>query len=425
MNCRRSLKKSITFYFVVTCAVLVTGYTIFLSQYLTRGLSLFVEFRLEEVAGNYLYAFAVDAGAPLPAEGPIKGYDRYDDLPADIRAAATPEQIKKQRFTYAHTKNRHYTVYDIERADGKTVHLVFSATESAVSAASRRRFEFYYFYTPVVAGLLAIATVLFLAFCMFKRLARPVEDLHEWAIGLSPDNLDREPARFKYDELNNLADLILNTSRRLVARGEREKRFQKYTSHELRTPIAILQNNLELLERLGITGDSRYQTSHARMVKAVRNMCNLTTSLLWLSRESNTPLPVEDVRLDDFIREIIDENVYLLEGKDVSLTTDLAPELIRVPRTLAHIILVNLIRNAFQHSCEGTVAIKADQAHFEISNQADMSKDKVCGTTEGYGLGLQLSMQLVEKIGWDIDVIEGDGEFLVRGGIMPDKRKGP
>ncbi|MCJ2163408.1 HAMP domain-containing sensor histidine kinase [Pseudodesulfovibrio sp. S3] len=399
---------------MITCAVLVVGYTFFLSQYLTRGFGLFVEFRLEEVAENYLHAFAEDPEVPLPVVGPVKGYGRYEDLHADIRSVATPEQIKNERFTYIHKGNIHYEVCAVERPDGKTVYLVFTTTESELSAESVRRFDFYYLYTPIVAGLLSIAAVLFLAFRMFKWITRPVEELHEWAIGLSPENLDKEPLHFKYDELNNLANLILTTSRRLVAGVEREKRFQKYTSHELRTPIAILQNNLELLERLGITEDNRYQTSHARMVKAVRNMRNLTTSLLWLARESNTPLPVEDFEIVGFIREIIDDNAYLLEGKDVSLTTCLAPVSIRCPKTLAHIVLVNLVRNAFQHTYEGTITIKADSEQFEISNQAEISEGPASDDMDGYGLGLQLSIQLAKKIGWRIQVIEEGKLFLVR-----------
>lgn len=415
MQCKRSFKKSITAYFVITCAVLVVGYTFFLSQYLTRGFSLFVEFRLEEVAGNYLHTLAEAPDTPLPVEGPIKGYGGYDDLPADIRAALTLEQLMKERFFYVHQGNMHYKTLTVERPDGKYVYLVFATTESQISVEWARRFDFYYFYTPVVAGLLSIAAVLFLAFRMFKVIARPVEELHEWAIGLSPDNLDKGPLRFKYDELNNLAELILDTSRRLVAGVEREKRFQKYTSHELRTPIAIIQNNLELQERLGIAEDNRYRTSHARMVKAVRNMRNLTTSLLWLSRDSDSPLPVEDIKIDEFIREIIEENVYLLEGKDISLKIDLTPVSIRCPRTLAHIILVNLVRNAFQHASEGVIEIRADSSQFEVSNQVNTPESPAGDGSNGYGLGLQLCVQLVKKIGWSIEVMEEGRRFVVRG----------
>lgn len=399
---------------MVICAVLVIGYSVFLSQYLTRGISLFVEFRLEEVAGNYLQALSVDPDTPLPVEGPFRGYDRFDELPADVRAVVTPERLRRERFIYVRKDNTHYELHTFERPDHTEVFLLFAATETQMTARGQRRFDFYYFYTPALAGLLAIVASLFLTFCVFKQIANPIEELHEWVFELSPENLDQKSARFKYDELNNIADMILNTSKRLVARGESEKRFQKYASHELRTPIAIIQNNLELQERLGITEDTRYQASHARMTKAVRNMGNLTQTLLWLSRDLKTPLPTDDIAAEEFIREIIDENVYLLEGKDVSVTTDLSAATIRAPRTLAHIILVNLVRNAFQHTYEGEVVIKADQTRFEISNPAYTLEERSDENAYGYGLGLQLSLQLAEKMGWNIHIVDGEDSFLVR-----------
>ncbi len=414
MKCRKSLKRSVISYFVITCVVLVVGYSIFLSQYLTQGISLFVQFRLEEVAGNYLQALDENPDAPLPKEGPIKGYDAYGDLPADVREAATPDQLTCQRFTYVRKDSTHYEVYSLERPDGRYAFIVFSATQNQMTVGGQRRFDFYHVYTPALAGLLAILIVQILAFRIFKQVTKPIEELHEWAFGLSPDNLDKKSLRFKYDELNNVAELILNTSKRLVARGESEKRFQKYASHELRTPIAILQNNLELQERLGIAEDKRYKTSHARMVKATRNMSNLTNTLLWLSRELKSPLPVEDINSEEFLREIIDENVYLLEGKNVSIATELDAITFRSPRILVHIILVNLVRNAFQHTYEGKITIKADQTRFEIANPADSLEENTSESAYGYGLGLQLSAQLAEKIGWSIHIEEKNGLFLVR-----------
>lgn len=420
MKCRPSLKKSIIFFFVVTCVILVAGYTYFLSHYLTRGFELFVEFRLEEASTNYLKEYAENSLIPLPGGGHITGYDSYGSLPGDIRIQLDETELKSKPFLYAYANKTHYKIRTLQRKDGKTIYMVYRSFEGDFSQDAHRKFDFYYLYTPALGGLLAIAMVLVLAFYLFKRIATPVEFLNEWALTLSPENLDREPVRFKYDEFNNVADLLLSTSRRLVAGVDREKRFQKYASHELRTPIAVIQNNLELMERLGITEDNRFKSSHARMTKAVRNMKHLTVALLWLSRETDAPMPEEDVDLDAFIHEIIDENVYLLEGKAITLATDLQPVTLRASRILARIILTNLVRNAFQHSCDGDVRIKSRPGVIEVANHVYTPSGE-CETAnpDGYGLGLQLSQQLVCKIGWEIEVIEKDGEFIVRVLIQP------
>jgi signal transduction histidine kinase len=143
-------------------------------------------------------------------------------------------------------------------------------------------------------------------------------------------------------------------------------------------------------------------------------MKHLTVALLWLSREMESPLPEQDVRIDDCIREIIGENDYLMEGKQVSLITDLQPVTLRTPPTLAHIILTNLVRNAFQHSCDGEIRISNSPGVIEVANRIHSSGENDTASNDGYGLGLQLSQQLVDKIGWKIEVAEEDGQFLIR-----------
>lgn len=414
MKCRHSLQKSIISFFVLTCVVLVVGYTFFLSNYLRRGFELFVEFRLEETSTNYLKEYARNPDVPLPDQGHIKGYAHFRDLPLNIRNNYDAQQLRSDPFAYLHVGKSHYKIHSLTRPDGTTIYLVYYSLEGELSESAHRKFDFYYFYTPALGGLLSIIAVLALAFVLFKRIANPVESLHKWTISLSPENLDKEPRKFKYDELDNVAQMILATSRRLTAGMAREKRFHKYASHELRTPIAIIQNNLELMERQGITQDNRYKSSHKRMTKAVRNMKHLTVALLWLSREMESPLPEQDVRIDDCIREIIGENDYLMEGKQVSLITDLQPVTLRTPPTLAHIILTNLVRNAFQHSCDGEIRISNSPGGIEVANRIHSSGENDTASNDGYGLGLQLSQQLVDKIGWKIEVAEEDGQFLIR-----------
>jgi hypothetical protein len=73
VKCRHSLQKSIISFFVLTCVVLVVGYTFFLSNYLRRGFELFVEFRLEEASTNYLKEYARNPDVPCPTRDTSKG----------------------------------------------------------------------------------------------------------------------------------------------------------------------------------------------------------------------------------------------------------------------------------------------------------------------------------------------------------------
>lgn len=397
---------------MVTCALLVVGYTIFLSSYFTRGLDLSIQFRLEEKALLYKERFGENPSARMSATNRITPYYEYKALPEGIRNTYSEEELPAQAFLPCQDGNMYYRIYAFERQDGKRLYLVFHFREGEMSEQAHRRFDLYYIYMPAIAGISAIALVLVLAFFMFKFIARPVEKLHQWAVGLEPETLDNKAVTLDYDELNQLAELILSTSRRLVAGAEREKKFQQYASHELRTPIAILQNNLELLERLGIREESRYRSSHDRMVKAVKNMRHLTDTLLWVCRESETPLPSETLQLDRFLIELVDESVYLLTGKDISLRTDLKPQRLRAPRTIAHIVFSNIIRNAFQHTCEGIISLSIGDGFVEVINDAEIKRSQKC--MDCHGLGLHLSIQLAQKEGWDMVVDDSPGKFRVR-----------
>ncbi|MBG0790238.1 MAG: HAMP domain-containing histidine kinase [Desulfovibrionaceae bacterium] len=398
--------------FVLVSVVLVVGYTVFLRSYLTTGIDLFLEFRLEEAASIYLEQMDAASDASLPHSKGLMAYTDYDALPSLITDTFTAEELGKIRFAQCSAGKVHYKLHRFRKPDGSDAYMVLHLLEGTISKEARRRFDRYHLYTPVTAGLVVIGVILALGYWVFfKLLARPVEELHEWVMGLKTDTLESDIREFKYDELNQIAALIRSTSQRLIAGAEREKRFQRYASHELRTPIAVLQNNLELMQMQGVTEDIRFHASWERMNKAVRNMRHLTSSLLWVSRDMDRPVPREEISLDRLIPEIIDENAYLLVGKGINLRTDFRSGVIAGHQVLVRIIVGNLIRNAFQHSYEGEVSIMAGPEGMVIVN--DLSGEDSEGTT-GYGLGLQLSEQLVDKLGWSIRIDKMSGKFSVR-----------
>ena len=226
------------------------------------------------------------------------------------------------------------------------------------------------------------------------------------------NNPEGHKINFKYEELDQLAHLLWNNMKRLSEGVEREKRFQKYSSHELRTPIAILQNNLELQERLGIEENERLKPSYLRMRKAVAGMRHLTETLLWASRESRGQLPEEDVDVSTEILHTVEENRYLLQSKEVDLKLTLEQFNVTMPLRAFQILLSNIIRNAFQYSFEGEIRIILQQGILEVSNLS--CPDVRDGKTESFGLGLQLTTQLAERLGWELNLAEQDERFVVR-----------
>lgn len=406
-----SIRRHIITSIVITCAVLVLCYSILLRLYLKHGLNLDTEYRLTSEASLYFAQFETNPNTPLPKTATTTAYLDYEGLPESIRALVSQDKLVDGDFLRLDSPEVLYYIYSAPRADGHQVHFVFHFQKDSVSAEIRQYFDMYFLYIPVGLGITTTVLVIILSIYMLDRIARPVVDLKNWATRLNMENMENEPPDFTYAEFHDLADLFQNNLRRLNAGVEREKKFQQYASHELRTPIAIIKNNLELMERLGIHEYEQFKSSFSRMDKAVMKMQHLTNTLLWACREEDVKLDQETFALDELLSKIASVDAYLLEGKQVGVDCKLAPISIHAPKPVVTIILSNIVRNAFQHCTSGTIRITCDSHALTIANEKPSVQR--AGHQDNFGLGLQIVRQLSKRIGWECEIIDQAGMFTV------------
>lgn len=429
MKSRISLKLFVSLAFLLLAVVLVTGYTLLSAHYYHLGMDSVTANNMEETARSYVILVPPDKRRQFENFRGFRIASDWNLVPPDLKrafGAKPPGQgltIKVEKDTWFARPEYVYFVYRYQDENG-TLFVTRRGSRATLppligrNAAESRKMLLI--ISVSIAGLLGISILLLL-----RRVSRPVASLGQWARSLNAENLSESPPDFSYPELNDLAQLIRNSLSSVQESLDREHSFLRYASHELRTPITVMRNNIELLHKIkettSIERSVPLEKAIDRMDRASLNMQYLTETLLWLSRKEMQTLPGKQIELDSLLEEMVEEMKYLLDRKDVQLKVETDPCTLFLPEFPVRIVLGNLIRNAFQHTWEGCITIRQQDNRVGVSNP-----QRPAGTDQnqlGFGLGLQLTTQLIQKLAWTyidestadthkVAIILGDGHAI-------------
>jgi len=228
-------------------------------------------------------------------------------------------------------------------------------------------------------------------------------------------------------EEKRMLSLIDITEQKAVDTAKSE--FVALATHQLRTPIAAIRWNVELLEKK--MQDSMTEDQSRYLVKVNRNvqrMVSLINDFLSVSKlEMGTfASSKEAVNLSDFFDSIVDEFSEKISEKKLTLNrVDNPPQLqVMTDGRLLHIIVSNLMSNASKYSnlngtldllytLEGTtlnIIVKDDgigipeQEIERLFSKFFRATNAQTHQTQGTGLGLYVVKQSVEKLGGTIKV---------------------
>lgn len=277
--------------------------------------------------------------------------------------------------------------------------------------------------------------VLLLLFCVFvmttasafagRWLAtRAIAPITELAQKITHQHPEHEPKpladQFRLLEIHQMAQDFDLYFKRLHDFILRERLLTGDISHELRTPISVIQGSCELLMQAPENKDKvRHHTQ--RILRAATEMGEISAALLALAREqNNSSRSIDLCPVIDVIDEAVKRYQQLFRNKPVDLKFEVLSECeYRVDHAMLMMVAGNLIRNAMNFTAQGEVLVTLDKCRLSIEDNgpgigertpAELFNAYVRGAqSSGAGLGLSLVSRLCDQQGWSIKLSNRSG----------------
>ena len=280
-----------------------------------------------------------------------------------------------------------------------------------------------------------------------REYMRPIDELAMTAEKLSVQGIDEERIQNLEEaidqitasennistgdsDLQGIENAINNLLKRLQASYREQTRFVDDASHELRTPIAVIQGYASMLERWGMDDRATLEEAVHAISEESEHMKELVDQLLFLARGDGgrQQFHPEPIQAEEFLKEICEESEMIDHRHQYTLVKKWSGDIQADVAMLKQAIRI-LIDNAVKYTPEGGritlrleqcgngrigIGVQDEGIGLEAEEAAHMFErffrgDAVRGTTQGSGLGLSIAKWIADRHHVVIEVVSFKG----------------
>jgi len=188
---------------------------------------------------------------------------------------------------------------------------------------SQRDYDFIkvLFILMLISDLIGVLFSIFIGFIVSKKMLTPIDNITTTAQSISINNLQqRIEITGPDDELKRLASTFNDMIDRLQGAFYRQTQFVSDASHELRTPIAVIQGYANLLDRWGKDDRDALEKSISAIKIETTNMASLVEKLLFIAKSDNGNQKIEKKNLwvNELVNEVVNESKLIAPNHIIS-----------------------------------------------------------------------------------------------------------
>lgn len=280
--------------------------------------------------------------------------------------------------------------------------------------------------TSIIVFFIIIILSGICTYFIVNKALRPIVKLNTNIKKINEDNLSCNlDIEGPQDEIKELTISFNKMIAKLDNAFESQKRFNASVAHELKTPLAVIKTNIDVLKSCDDKSIEEYEDTLDIVEKSILRMNTMIEALLDIIRQENAPLN-ESIIINEIIEDVVDDLTIIAKKSDISIYVEIDEIKSKIigNEILLYRALYNIVENSVKYNmANGSIKILAKEEKdtikiIIIDTGIGIDKKKIDKIFEpfyrcedintlsisGIGLGLSLTKSVINMHGGEIKV---------------------